>query len=151
MPELAVVSRRRRLGNGNGTVRWIETSQRYRLRFQQHGVRREEYFSVAQYGSKRAARAEVDKRRRVLAGQVASGRRVAVERRTVAEQVEAWLARKRGTPSYGGYVDRAAHVIRHQIGTVTLERLRGQDVSDFYYHLERGGASSTGFANGTSG
>ena len=136
MPELVVVSRRNRFANGWGTLRWIEASQRYRLRFKQVAGSREEYFSVTQYGSKRAARGAAEKRRRILAGQVATGRRVVVPRLTVAEQVQAWLTRKRGTPSYDGYVDRAAHVMRHPLGAIPLERLQGQDVSDFYYDLE---------------
>jgi integrase len=136
VPELTIASRRKRLGDGSGTIRWIERSQRYRLRFQQRGARREEYFSVAQYASKRAARAAAEKCQRILAGQVATGRRVVVPRLTVAEQVQAWLVRKRGMPSYEGYVDRAAHVMRHRIGAVPLDRLQGQDVSDFYFELE---------------
>ena len=136
MPELAVVAHRMRVANGAGTLLWLQASQRYRLRFQQGGVRREEYFSIAKYGSRRTAKGEAERRRRVLAGQVASGRRIAVGRVTVGEQVERWLVRKRGIPAHDGYVDRAAHICRHAIGTIPLDRLRGEDISALYYDLE---------------
>lgn len=135
-PELAVVTHRSRVANGAGTILWLEASQRYRLRFQQGGVRREEYFSITHFGSRRGAKGEAERRRRVLAGQVASGRRVAVGRVTIGEQVERWLLRKRGIPAHGGYVDRAAHIYRHAIGSIPLDRLRGEDISGFYYDLE---------------
>jgi integrase len=126
-----------RAPNGTGELRWRASTQRYELRIQQGGVRRTiGYFSVARYGSKTAAYAAGERRRREVSGQAAVGSLVVPTRKTVNDALDELLRRSAAyrDVTADGYEDRAAHIRRH-LGHLRLEQLTGSQVADFYVAL----------------
>ena len=127
----------RRAPNGAGELRWRDATQRFELRIQQNGLRRTiAYFSVAQYGSRAAAFAAGERRRREVCGQAASGSLVGPTRKTVNDALDHLLRRSaayRGVTA-DGYEDRAAHIRRH-LGHIRLDQLTGSQIADFYVSL----------------
>lgn len=140
----AAALRAGRAGDGFGSLRWVAKRRYFELRFQIHRVRRSEYFSVAQFGSRTAAEHAAKLRRRELAGRSAGGSLVITRSPTVAEFAEEFAEIRSGITSVtaAGYEDRLRHVVR-RIGRYRLKgELTGTVIDDFYRALiEKDGKS----------
>jgi len=137
MPHSSIT--RGRAPNGTGQLIWREARQRWELRFSAPGTgcRTIGYYSVARFGSKRAAQIEGERKRRTLCGELAAGRLALSRGKTVADVVEECLARRSGQEdiTIRGYENRAAHIKRH-LGAVKLSKLTGKQIAAFYVALE---------------
>lgn len=134
-----VSTKRGRSSNGSGELRWLADGRRYQLRVSIPGEGRRTigYFSVAAYGSKRAAFLAGEAKRREVVGELAAHRFVATSRTaTVEDAVRTFLSRRSGREKVttDGYEDRAEHIFRH-LGKVCLHALTGQQIENFYQTL----------------
>lgn len=115
-------------GNGTGTLRWKEAGHRWELRMQVRGVRRSEYFSTAQYGSKQAALAAARKQQRILSGQAAQGLLVISREMSLDDLIERFISRQvhLEEPTRREYRGRLEHV-RAAFGDAGVRRLENAD------------------------